>query len=69
MPWYLACPNTSCSKKVEEGSTLCNSCSTTFEAPNPRFIQSMAVSNRDGKVYINIYDDAFANFMNMSCAN
>lgn len=47
MPWYYACANTSCNKKVDENATECHSCTTTFSAPVPRYLMRLGLKNRE----------------------
>jgi len=46
----MACPNTGCRRKVENEAQSCMNCNTSFEAPIPKFVQTVAVRQREGVV-------------------
>lgn len=36
MPWYMACANTDCNKKVDDTAMQCANCNAEFVKPIPR---------------------------------
>lgn len=67
-PWYIACPSSGCYKKVEENATECHHCNNQFTNPIPRYLQSLTLQSRDGRMYADLFDDAFTKFINMDCS-
>ncbi|KAA6373569.1 MAG: putative Replication protein A 70 kDa DNA-binding subunit, partial [Streblomastix strix] len=51
--WYLACPNTKCSRKIQDGDQSCKSCGHNLIADGPgvkRYILSLLLSDSEGSI-------------------
>ena len=60
LPWYMACPQPNCNKKVteESGSWHCEKCARSYPAPSPRFILSLMVCDSTGSTWLTAFNDA-----------
>ncbi|CAM9450721.1 unnamed protein product [Scytosiphon promiscuus] len=59
-PWYTACPNDGCNKKVTEtmeGGWQCEKCNQTHQNCNRRYILSMTISDQTGKSWVTVFND------------
>eukprot|EP00801_Mesodinium_rubrum_P001049 Mrub_01049.p1 GENE.Mrub_01049~~Mrub_01049.p1 ORF type:complete len:628 (-),score=120.74 Mrub_01049:182-2065(-) len=66
-PWYYACPNTSCNKKVDESANECQHCNTDMSSGgNYKFIQYLALCGPTKQVYMNAYEREYPAIINMS---
>ncbi|KAG6917933.1 hypothetical protein DXG01_000370 [Tephrocybe rancida] len=56
---YPACPTVGCNKKVVEvnGSWRCEKCNKSFEAPEYRYIMSLAVADYSGQAWLQGFND------------
>ncbi|KAA6394312.1 MAG: putative replication factor A subunit protein RFA1, partial [Streblomastix strix] len=58
--WYLACPNTKCSRKIQEGDQSCKSCGHNLIADGPgvkRYILSLLLSDSEGSIWVNVFNE------------
>jgi len=58
-PWYLACPNESCNKKVnpEIDGNRCEKCSQVYDRPKPRYILSFLCSDSTGSCWLTAFNE------------
>ncbi|CAM9432177.1 unnamed protein product, partial [Hapterophycus canaliculatus] len=59
-PWYTACLNDGCNKKVietMEGGWQCEKCNQTHQNCNRRYILSMTISDQTGKSWVTVFND------------
>lgn len=58
-PWYPACPNAGCNKKVMDlgGEWRCEKCDMQFPAPNYRYILSFTVCDPTGQIWLQAFND------------
>eukprot|EP00752_Nemacystus_decipiens_P010206 g9095.t2 len=71
-PWYTACPNDGCNKKVTEGMEAgwhCEKCNQTFPECNRRFILNMTISDQTGKQWVTVFNDQAVPLLNNKSAD
>lgn len=70
MPWYNACPQPNCNKKVTEeaGAWHCDKCNRNYPAPSPRFILSLMVCDATGSTWLTAFNDAAQGLLNGTTA-
>eukprot|EP00903_Cladosiphon_okamuranus_P009556 g9099.t1 len=59
-PWYTACPNEGCNKKVTEsmeGGWTCEKCNQTHAECNRRYILNMIISDQTGRQWVTVFND------------
>lgn len=56
---YPACPAADCNKKVfdQGGSWRCEKCNKEYDAPQYRYIITIAVGDHTGQLWLNVFDD------------
>ncbi|KAF8798141.1 replication factor-a protein [Phlegmacium glaucopus] len=65
---YPACPTSGCNKKVIEmgGSWRCEKCNQSFEAPEHRYIMSLAVADYSGQAWLQGFNEVGVAIFNMT---
>lgn len=62
-PWYPACPDTSCNKKLTQNDMgngpawLCEKCNKQYDAPNNRYIVSIMCCDSTGSNWFTAFND------------
>ncbi|EPX75071.1 DNA replication factor A subunit Ssb1 [Schizosaccharomyces octosporus yFS286] len=56
---YPACPAPDCNRKVfdQGGSWRCEKCNKEYDAPQYRYIMTIAVGDHTGQLWLNVFDD------------
>jgi len=73
MPWYLACPNRECNKKVStsdvDGSVHCDKCNRTYgEGGIPRYILNFIICDYSGSCWITAFNEQAEQILEVSAS-
>jgi len=61
MPWYLACPNKDCNKKVTvndvSGEVFCEKCNMNYAQGVPRYILNFIICDYSGSAWVTAFNE------------
>jgi len=69
-PWYMACPDEKCNKKVtqneQDGSWYCEKCSKAHPEAKPRYILSLLCCDSTGSQWLTAFNESAESLLGMT---